>query len=267
VHDQLRSDPLVRTAFAPHAPYSVADDPLRRVATLANELELPIHMHVHETVAEVRAGLEQFGQRPIERLQRLNIVTPALLGVHMTQLEPAEIDLFSQCAAHVVHCPESNLKLASGHCPVATLLDAGINVALGTDGAASNNDLDMLGEMQTAALQAKGRAADACALPAHAALRMATLNGARALGIDDETGSIQVGKSADLVAVDLSQPETQPVYNPISQLVYAAGREQVQHVWIRGRQVLRKRELTTIDLSLTLQRAAAWRAQIEDKSA
>ncbi|MGB5253064.1 MAG: amidohydrolase family protein, partial [Sedimenticolaceae bacterium] len=130
----------------------------------------------------------------------------------------------------------------------------------------SNNDLDMLGEMQTAALQAKGRAADACALPAHAALRMATLNGARALGIDDETGSIRVGKSADLVAVDLSRPETQPVYNAISQLVYAAGREQVQHVWIRGRQVLRKRELTTIDLSLTLQHAAAWRAQIEDKS-
>jgi 5-methylthioadenosine/S-adenosylhomocysteine deaminase len=267
VHDQLRNDPLVRTAFAPHAPYSVADDPLRRVATLANELELPIHMHVHETVAEVRAGLEQFGQRPIERLRRLNMVTPALLGVHMTQLEPAEIELFSRCAAHVVHCPESNLKLASGHCPVAALLDAGINVALGTDGAASNNDLDMLGEMQTAALRAKGQAADACALPAHAALRMATLNGARALGIDDETGSIEVGKSADLVAVDLSQPETQPVYNAISQLVYAAGREQVQHVWIRGRQVLRKRELTTIDLPLTLQRAAAWRAQIEEKSA
>ena len=264
VHDQFRSDPLVRTAFAPHAPYSVSDAPLRRVLRLANELELPVHMHVHETAAEVKGGLEQFGHRPIERLQQLGLVTPALVAVHMTQLDDDEIALFAGSGAQVVHCPQSNLKLASGHCPVVRLLEAGINVALGTDGAASNNDLDMLAEMQSAALLAKGIGGDACALPAAAALRMATLNGARALGIDGLTGSLTVGKSADIVAVDLSQPETQPVYHPVSQIVYAAGREQVRHVWIHGRHVLNNRALTTIDLGQTLQRAAAWRDRIAE---
>jgi 5-methylthioadenosine/S-adenosylhomocysteine deaminase len=252
----------VSTAFAPHAPYSVSDAPLRRVGVLANELELPIHIHVHETAAEVRGGLEQTGHRPIERLRQLDLINPALMAVHMTQLETEELELFAASGAQVVHCPESNLKLASGHCPVGRLMDAGVNVALGTDGAASNNDLDMLGEMQSAALQAKGMSADACALPAEQALRMASLNGARALGIDHETGSLAVGKSADIVAIDLSQPETQPVFHPASQIVYAAGREQVQHVWIAGRQVLHNRALTTIDLSQTLQRAGAWRDRI-----
>ena len=267
VHDQFRNDPLVRTAFAPHAPYSVSDAPLRRLAVLANELDLPIHMHVHETAAEIRGSLEQNGQRPIERLRQLDLINPALMAVHMTQLEPDEIELFANSGAQVVHCPESNLKLASGYCPVSQLIDAGVNVSLGTDGAASNNDLDMLGEMRSAALQAKGVNADACALPADQALRMASLHGARALGIDRETGSLQAGKSADIVAVDLAQPETQPVFNPVSQIVYAAGRAQVRHVWISGRQVLRDRALTTIDLGDTLQRTATWRERIAGKSA
>lgn len=262
VHDQFRNDPLVRTAFAPHAPYSVSDAPLRRVLTLANELELPVHMHVHETLAEIKGSIEQFGERPIGRLHRLGLVNPALIAVHVTELQDEEIGLLAHSGTQVVHCPESNLKLASGHCPVVRLLDAGINVALGTDGAASNNDLDMLGEMQSAALQAKGVNRDACALPAELALRMATLNGARALGVDGHTGSLTVGKSADIVAVDLAQPETQPVYNPVSQLVYAAGREHVRHVWIGGRRVLDNRTLTTIDLPKTLQRAAAWRDKV-----
>ncbi len=266
VHDQFRNDPLVRAAFAPHAPYSVAEGPLRRVAKLANELDLPVHMHLHETLAEVHGGVEQTGQRPIERLRRLDMITPGLIAVHMTQLEAHEIALFGESGAQVVHCPESNLKLASGHCPVVGLLDAGVNVALGTDGAASNNDLDMLGEMQTAALQAKGQRGDACALPAEAALRIATLNGAKALGIEQITGSLAVGKSADIVAVDLAQPETQPLFNPISQLVYAAGREQVREVWIAGRRLLADRELTTIDLAQVLGRAAAWRERIGQKT-
>jgi len=266
VHDQFRNDPLVRTAFAPHAPYSVSDAPLRRVLRLANELELPVHMHVHETLAEVRGGIERFGRRPIDRLQQLGLINPALIAVHMTQLEDDEIALFAESGAQVVHCPESNLKLASGHCPVAQLLDAGVNVALGTDGAASNNDLDMLGEMQSAALLAKGVSGDACTLPAELALRMATLHGARALGIDDQTGSLAVGKFADIVAVDLSQPESQPVFNPVSQLVYTAGREQVRHVWIHGRQLLNDRALTTIDLAQVLHRTAAWREKIKEKT-
>ena len=264
VHDQFRGDPLVRTAFAPHAPYSVSDAPLRRVVTLANELELPVHMHVHETAAEVSGSVGQYGHRPIERLHRLNLINPTLMAVHMTQLGDDEIDLFAGSGAHVVHCPQSNLKLASGHCPVTRLLEAGINVALGTDGAASNNDLDMLAEMQSAALLAKGNTGDACALPAQQALYMATLAGARALGIDDLTGSLAVGKAADIVAIDLARPETQPVFNPVSQLVYAAGREQVRHVWINGRQVLKNRALTTIDLAQTMQRAAGWHTRIID---
>jgi len=262
VHDLFRNDPLVRTAFAPHAPYSVGDPALSRVATLASELDLPVHMHVHETAAEVSGSLDTHGVRPMARLQAAGLLDPSLVAVHMTQLTDAEIDAMASTGGKVVHCPQSNLKLASGHCPVTALTEAGITVALGTDGAASNNDLDMLAEMQTAALLAKGQTADACALPAEQALAMATLQGARALGIDDLTGSLSVGKSADLVAVDLSAPETQPVYNPISQLVYAAGREQVRHVWVRGRQLLKDRGLTTIDLSLTLQRAAEWHDRI-----
>jgi 5-methylthioadenosine/S-adenosylhomocysteine deaminase len=262
VHDRFRGDPLVRTAFAPHAPYSVADAPLRRAQTLANELDLPLHIHLHETAAEVAAGQERHGCRPIERLRRLDMIGAGLLAVHMTQLEPSEIVLFAESGAQVVHCPQSNLKLASGHCPVAALLDSGVQVALGTDGAASNNDLDMLSEMQTAALLAKGVSGDACALPAAAALRMATLSGARALGIDQLTGSLSAGKSADMVALDLGRPETQPLYHPVSQIVYAAGREQVRHVWVAGRQLLRDGVLTGIDLQQTLQRAAAWRERI-----
>jgi len=264
VHDQLRNDGLVQTAFAPHAPYSVSDEPLRRLATLANELDLPVHMHVHETAAEVSGGLQQHGCRPIERLQRLDLLSPSLVAVHMTQLLDGELDAVAAAGAHVVHCPQSNLKLASGHCRVGDLANAGVNVALGTDGAASNNDLDMLAEMQQAALLAKGIGGDACAVPAEQALAMATINGARALGIDAETGSIVRGKSADLVAVDLSQPETQPVYNPVSQLVYAAGREQVRHVWIRGKRVLQNRRLLTLDLDDTLQRASLWRERIAE---
>lgn len=267
VHDQFRGNPLIRTAFAPHAPYSVSDAPLQRVVKLANELQIPIHMHVHETAAEVQGGVDQFGVRPIERLNGLGLIDPSLIAVHMTQLEDDEISLFAENGAHVVHCPQSNLKLASGYCPVSTLLDAGVNVALGTDGAASNNDLDMLAEMQSAALTAKGQQNDACALPAELALRIATLNGARALGIDSEVGSLEAGKSADIVAIDLSQPETQPVYHPVSQIVYAAGREQVKHVWINGRQVLKNRALTGIDLGQTLARAAVWREKIMEKTA
>ncbi len=266
VHDQFRGDPLIHTAFAPHAPYSVSDAPLQRIATLAHELDLPVHIHVHETQAEISGSLEQHGVRPIERLRDVGLIDPSLIAVHMTQLEDDEIRLLADSGGQIVHCPQSNLKLASGHCPVVRLMDAGINVALGTDGAASNNDLDMFSEMQTAALLAKGVAADACALPAEAALRMATLSGARALGIDDLTGSLTPGKSADIVAIDLGQPETQPVYHPLSQLVYAAGREQVRHVWIRGRQVLKQRTLTTIDLDDTLARARIWRERIGEQS-
>jgi 5-methylthioadenosine/S-adenosylhomocysteine deaminase len=262
VHDQFRGNGLIHTAFAPHAPYSVADGLLERIRILADELELPIHIHLHETHDEIVQGLQQHGNRPLQRLQELELLSPSLLAVHMTHLEEAEIDLFARGGGHVVHCPESNLKLASGFCPVARMMKAGINVALGTDGAASNNDLDMFSEMRTAALLAKGVAADASAVPAARALSMATINGAKALGLATETGSLEIGKSADLVAVDLHRLQTQPVYHPISQLVYATGREQVQQVWVGGRQLVRKGELTTLDQSKLLSRAAHWHNRI-----
>lgn len=263
LQDEYRQHPLVRTAFAPHAPYTVSDAPLARIRTLADELEIPVHIHLHETREEISASLAAHGKRPLGRLGELGLVNPGLVAVHMTQLEAEEIARLADAGAHVVHCPESNLKLASGFCPVARLLAAGINACLGTDGAASNNDLDLFGEMRTAALLAKGVAGDAQALPAFEALRMATINGARALGLDLTTGSLEPGKSADLIAVDLALTATTPVYHPVSQLVYATGREQVTDVWVRGKRLMRDRQLTTIDEQAVMQRAEEWRQQIQ----
>jgi len=266
VHDQLKGQTLLSSAFAPHSPYAVGDASLKRLLTLSNELDLPIHMHVHETDDEIRQGLEQHGCRPLERLQRLGLIEPNLLAVHMTHLRDDEIAIVADQGASVVHCPESNLKLASGFCPAARLLDAGINVALGTDGAASNNDLDMIGEMRSAALLGKGVANDASALPAHQVLEMATLNGARALGLAEQTGSLEVGKAADVVTIDLQAIETQPLYNPLSQIVYAAGREQVSHVWVNGHCLLKQRQLTTLDAAGIQADSQAWRDRIADNS-
>ncbi|RTZ75034.1 MAG: TRZ/ATZ family hydrolase [Gammaproteobacteria bacterium] len=263
LHDQYRNDPLVKVIFAPHAPYSVGDEPLKKVRTLAAELELPVHMHVHETRDEVEQGVASHGLRPLARLDRLGLLAPDLVAVHMTQLEEAEIAKVAEASVQVVHCPQSNLKLASGFCPVAKLLEAGVNVALGTDGAASNNDLDMLAEMQSAALLAKGVSGDPAALPAFQALEMATLNGARALGLEDQTGSLLPGKQADLCAIDLGALETQPVYDPVSQIVYAAGREQVTHLWVKGIPLMRERQLLTLDQPRILADADQWRQRLE----
>jgi 5-methylthioadenosine/S-adenosylhomocysteine deaminase len=262
VHDQYRGDPLIKTLFAPHAPYTVSDKPLEHIRVLADELDIGIHMHVHETADEVDKAIELTGKRPLERLHDLGLLSPAMLAVHMTQLSAEEIDLYAASGGHMVHCPESNLKLASGFCPIQALSAAGINVALGTDGAASNNDLDMIGEMHTAALLGKAVSGDASALPAAAILEMATLNGARALGIDADTGSLLPGKWADITAVCLDTIETQPVYNPVSQLVYACGREQVTDVWVAGRHLLKERRLTTLDSNDILERSRDWRARI-----
>ncbi len=263
LHDSLRHDPLLSTAFAPHAPYSVSDGPLARVRTVNNELNLPVHMHVHETAHEVNEALAKNGLRPLARLDTLDLLGPSLIAVHMTQLNADEIARLATAGASVVHCPESNLKLASGFCPVQALLNAGVNVALGTDGAASNNDLDMLGELRTAALLAKAVSGDATAVPAHTALRMATLNGAKAMGLDAETGSLRPGKAADITAIDLSALPSQPVYDPVSQIVYTACREQVTDVWVAGKRLLANRALTTLDEAAILRRAQEWRDKIQ----
>ncbi len=266
LHDELKDESLLSTALAPHAPYTVSDAPLRRVAVLSNELDIPVHIHVHETAFEVRESLSQHGKRPLARLDALGLTGPNLLAVHMTQLEADEIALLAERGSHVLHCPESNLKLASGICPVPALARAGVNVALGTDGSASNNDLDLFGEMRTAALLAKGTSGDARAVSAHEALRMATLNGARALGIQQHTGSLAIGKAADMIAVNLDTIETRPVYDPVSHLVYACGREAVDHVWVAGRMLLHNRRLTTLDEADLLARARHWQVRIAGSS-
>ena len=262
VHDQFRNNARIHSAFAPHAPYSVGDPALKRIAILADELEIPIHMHLHETHDEILQGQQQHGNRPMQRLNELGLLSPALAAVHMTHLEPQEIELFASSGAHVVHCPESNLKLASGFCPVAEMIKADINVALGTDGAASNNDLDMFSEMRTAALLAKGVAVDASAVPAAKALSMATINGAKALGLHEITGSLEIGKSADMISVDLARLASQPVYHPISQLVYATGRDQVCHVWVAGQQLVNNHTLTTLNQPQLIEQASSWAERI-----
>jgi 5-methylthioadenosine/S-adenosylhomocysteine deaminase len=229
---------------------------------LAEELDIPIHMHVHETADEVQQAIARHGRRPLQRLHELGLLSPRLLAVHMTQLDKAEIQRCAETGVHVIHCPESNLKLASGFCPVHDLNQAGVNVALGTDGAASNNDLNMFSEMRTAALLGKGVAANAEAVPAEYALRMATINAARSLGLDEDIGSLQPGKAADFIAVHLDEIETAPVYNPVSQLVYATGRDKVTDVWVAGKHLLKDRVLTTLDSEDILARVQAWRTRI-----
>jgi 5-methylthioadenosine/S-adenosylhomocysteine deaminase len=221
LHDALRGQLLVKSVFAPHAPYTVSDGPLREVRKYANELGIPIHMHVHETAHEVQEAVSRTGKRPWQRLKELDLLGADFVAVHMTQLSDEEIAEAAQFGVHIAHCPESNLKLASGFCPVHKLLQAGANVALGTDGAASNNDLDLFGELRSAGLLAKAVSGDAQALPAARALEMATLGGAKALGWEETIGSLLPGKSADFIAVDLSAVNTQPLYNVLSQLAYA----------------------------------------------
>jgi 5-methylthioadenosine/S-adenosylhomocysteine deaminase len=262
LHEQLRHSDLCSPAFAPHAPYTVSDEPLQKIKTLADELELPIHIHLHETLHEVEQAQAQNGQRPLQRLQEMGLVNPSLIAVHMTQLTDEEICLLAESGAHIVHCPESNLKLASGFCPVARCLAAGINVALGTDGAASNNDLDMFGEMRTAALLGKAVAGDASAVPAMTVLRMATINGAKALGLDNCCGSLSVGKTADVIAIDLNYLETQPLYCPVSQIVYAASRQQVTDVWVAGKRLLKQRQLTTINMDDLKAKITEWQHRL-----
>jgi 5-methylthioadenosine/S-adenosylhomocysteine deaminase len=260
--DSYRGEDLLSFCLAPHAPYTVADETLARIATIAEEIDAPVHTHLHETADEIAQGLAHHGVRPLERLRRLGLVGPRLIAVHAVHLEEPEIELLAREGASIAHCPSSNLKLASGIAPVTACRAKGITVGLGTDGAASNNRLDILGEMRTAALLAKGASGDARAVGAHEALRMATLDGARALGLDGRIGSIVPGKAADLTAVELSSPETLPCFDPVSDLVYAAGREHVTHVWVAGEARLAGRRLAGLDVDEIRAKAAWWRQRI-----
>ncbi|MDO3720099.1 TRZ/ATZ family hydrolase [Marinobacter sp. chi1] len=260
-----RENEFIFPAVGPHAPYTVSDAPMEKAIDLSNRTAAPIQIHLHETAFEVAEATEKLSQRPVARMNDLGLLGPNTQCVHMTQMDDADIETIASTGAHIVHCPESNLKLASGLCPVQKLIDAGINVAIGTDGAASNNDLDLFGELQTAAMLAKVVAGDAAALSAHDALAMATLNGAKALGREQELGSLKAGKLADIIAVDLSDPFIQPVYDPASHLVYSNHGRAVSHSWIHGVPQVQDGRLTRIDVADLMLRVDDWRERIRNQ--
>ena len=262
VHDNYRRDPLVSISFAPHAPYTVNDDSFERIRMLAEQLDLPVHCHVHETAQEIEDSIRQHGQRPLARMDRLGLVNERLIAVHMTQLNDSEIAQCAERGVSVAHCPQSNLKLASGFSPIEKLRRAGVNIAIGTDGCASNNDLDMFDEMRCAALLAKGVSGDATAMDAATTLHAATMGGARAIGLGDRIGSLEVGKQADITCVALDALETQPMYNAISQLIYSTGRQQVTDVWIAGVRKLAEGQLVDTDVAGLLARTRQWQQRI-----
>lgn len=251
-------NPLITWSLCPHAPYTVTDDGLKRVKELSDHYKIRIHIHMHETKTEIDQSMNEYGVRPLERIHKLGLLSPRLINIHMTQLTNDEINLLKKTGSHVVHCPESNLKLASGFAPIAKLLRAGVNVAVGTDGAASNNDLDMFGEIRTASFIAKATGEDPTLLPAKEALAMATINGAKAIGLEKEIGSLEPGKAADLIAVNLNSFLTQPIYNPISHLAYAINRLQVSDVWVAGKQLLKDGQFTQLEIDKVVQEANQW---------
>ena len=262
MRDQFRAHPLLKFCMAPHAPYTVSDKTLAKILTYAEQLDLQIQIHLHETEDEIQQSLNQHHLRPMQRLHNLGLLGPNLIAVHAVHLTQDEIALLAKQGCHVVHCPASNLKLASGIAPIAQMLAQGINIGIGTDGAASNNRLDMFSEMRLAALLAKGSNGAADILPAHQALQMATLNAAKALGIEALTGSLLPGKAADITAVNLSEIDISPCYDPLSHLIYAAGREHVSHVWVNGELVLEDRQLVKLDTRELKAKAAYWQQRI-----
>jgi 5-methylthioadenosine/S-adenosylhomocysteine deaminase len=262
VHDAYADHALISTCFVPHSTATVSDESFSALRVLADQLDRRIQIHLHESAQEIESELAKNGKRPIERLRDLGLVNASLMAVHAVHVTDDEIGLFAKTGVVVAHCPRSNLKLADGIAPIAALREAGVTVALGTDSAASNNTMDMLGEMRTATLLAKARAEDATVLPAAEALRMATLDGARSLGLADSIGSIETGKWADLACIDLRHINSQPVYDPVSQLVYTVQPQQVSDVWVAGRHQVDSGTLTNIDVNDLLRRTAEWQQRI-----
>jgi len=262
VHDPYADHPLISSCFAPHSTATVSDEAFTELRVLADQLDRRIQIHLHESAQEIENELNTNGKRPIERLQDLGLVNASLMAVHAVHLTDDEIALFADAGVVVAHCPRSNLKLADGIAPIVAYKNAGVTVALGSDSAASNNVMDMPGEMRTAALLAKAQAQDATALPATQALRMATLDGAESLGLADSIGSIEAGKWADLACIDLRHINSQPVYDPISQLVYTVQPHQVSDVWVAGKHQVDNGMLTHIDVDELLQRTTEWQHKI-----
>lgn len=262
-YQQYRQHPLITPTVAPHSTYTVSLENLQKLKQLANDFKLKINIHLQESANEVEQSIAQHKKRPLQRLYDIGFIDESVIAIHMTQLDERDFEILREKHPSIVHCPESNMKLASGACPVAKLQEAGINVALGTDGAASNNDLDMIGEMRSAAFLGKLTANNPKAVSAEQALAMATLRGAKALGIDHLTGSLEAGKSADFITIDLEQIETEPLYHPISSIVYAAARHQVTDVWVKGKQLLKNRKLATLDEKELIAKAQKWGTKIK----
>jgi 5-methylthioadenosine/S-adenosylhomocysteine deaminase len=262
-YEKYKNHDRIIATLAPHAIYTVSDKNLLRIKEVAEQYNLKINMHIHETADEINQSLAQTKQRPIKRLQALELISSQLIAVHMTQINQEDLEILQLTQPHIVHCPQSNMKLASGACPVVTLQENGLNVALGTDGAASNNDLNMLEEMRVAAFMAK-HDSNPENLPAPDVLTMATLHGAKALGIDAITGSLTIGKAADFIAINLEAIETLPIYHPVSQIVYSASRSQVTDVWVAGKQLLKNRQLTTLDEKELMKKAKYWGEKIRE---
>ena len=262
IHDDFRSHPLISCAFAPHAPYSVEDRSLERIGILAEELDIQIHMHLQETEGEVAESKKKYGCSPIHRLEKIGLLSPRLIGVHLTSVSDEEIELLAKSGVNVSHCPRSNLKLGSGIAPILKMQKSGLNVAIGTDSAASNNDLDMFGELRAASLLAKGASRTPTALSADLTLEMATYNGAQALSLGDQIGSLEVGKLADIVAVEIDQIGSTPTYDPVVQIVYSGHKTQVQAVWVGGRQLVQDGKLLTIDTKQMLEKTKFWQKKI-----
>ena len=263
-YDQYKNSSLVTPTMAPHSTYTVSIENLAKAKEIADKYKLKINIHLQEAPSEIQQSMDKYQKRPLERLNEIGMVTPNLIAIHMTQINENDFDILQKTRPNIVHCPESNMKLVSGSCPVEKLSALGINVALGTDGAASNNDLDMFGEMRTAAFLGKVTANDPKAVSAEHTLKMATINGAKALGMDHMIGSLAPGKAADFIAIDLDQIETQPLYHPISQIVYATPRHQVTDVWVAGKQLLKNRMLLTLDEKELLNKAQSWRKKIKN---
>jgi len=263
VHDRYADHPLISTCFAPHTTRALSDAWFTELRVLADQLDVPVQIHLHESAAEVAQSVAATGKRPLERLDELGLLNASLLAVHAVHVTADEIVRLAAAGAGVAHCPASNLKLACGIAPARALMDAGVTVGIGTDGAASNNLLDVLAEVRLAALLAKV-ASGGGTIAAEQALRMATIDAARVLRRDHETGSIETGKLADLTCIDLQRCNSQPVYDPASQLVYATRADQVSDVWVAGRHLLDQGELTSINRDSIFKRCSEWRQRIAD---
>jgi 5-methylthioadenosine/S-adenosylhomocysteine deaminase len=246
-YEQYKNNPYITPTLAPHAPYTVSDESFIRIRELSEKFQLKINLHLHETLDEIDQSMKQFGKRPIRRLYDLGLLSPQLIAIHCANLNEEDLDLLAETKPSVVHCPESNMKLASGICPVAKLRDAGVNVALGTDSVASNNDLDMLSEIRSASLLSKISTLNPESLKAHEALALATMNGAKAMGLDKTIGSLEVNKAADFIAINMNDIEMLPVFEPEAQVVYSSNRQQVSDVWVDGKQLMKNRKLLTLD--------------------